>query len=271
MAIVLEPKYDQIKPFENGFARVELNKNWGIINTEGKELVEPAYAEIGNYFKNTTWARKDKTFGIVNSGKFIPVDGAEKIWDFETQDLTFAKKNGKIGFIDLKGNWVITPIYDKAKAFSKNLAPVCVGSKWGYINPKAEFVIEPTYSDAEVFSTNGLAPVKESNWGFINEAGKLVIPTQYGITSNGFVIALFVQQDKGFINGIARVKNEGKWGFLKPDGTVLGNQWFENAEVFSKSEKNYVSEVAAEKPKQETKQEAKPTAKAVKKSTAKKK
>lgn len=51
MAIVLEPKYDQIKPFENGFARVELNKNWGIINAEGKEVVEPAYAEIGNYFK----------------------------------------------------------------------------------------------------------------------------------------------------------------------------------------------------------------------------
>jgi hypothetical protein len=247
MAVVLEPKYDQIKPFENGYARVELNKNWGIINTAGKELVEPAYNEIGNYFKNTTWVRKDKTFGIISNGKFIPVDGAEKIWDFEIQDLTFAKKNGKIGFIDLKGNWVILPIYDKAKAFSKNLAPVLVGSKWGYINPKAEFVIPPTYSDAEVFGSNGLAPVKESNWGFINESGKLVIPTQYGITANG-IAALFVQQDKGFIDGLARVKNEGKWGFLKPDGTVLSNQWFENAELFSKSaERN----VLAEKPKTE--------------------
>jgi hypothetical protein len=248
---------------------VESNKKWGIINTAGKELVEPTYDEIGNYFKNTSWARKDKTFGIVSDGKFIPVDGAEKIWDFETQDLTFAKKNGKIGFIDLKGNWVITPIYDKAKAFSKNLAPVCVGSKWGYINPKAEFVIEPTYSDAEVFSSNGLAPVKEKNWGFINETGKIVIPTQYGITTNG-IIAMFVQQDKGFIDGVARVKNEGKWGFLKPDGTVVSNQWFENAELFSKSEKKEISEIAAEKPKQETKQ-AKPATKTAAKPAVKKK
>ena len=107
-----------------------------------------------------------------------------------------------------------------------------MGSKWGYINPKAEFVIEPTYSDAEVFSSNGLAPVKEKNWGFINETGKIIIPTQYGITANG-IIAMFVQQDKGFIDGIARVKNEGKWGFLNPDGTVVSNQWFENAELFS--------------------------------------
>ena len=162
------------------------------------------------------------------------------------------------------------PIYDKAKAFSKNLAPVCVGSKWGYINPKAEFVIPPTYSDAEIFSSNGLAPVKEKNWGFINESGKLVIPTQYGITANGFVIAMFVQQDKGFIDGIARVKNEGKWGFLKPDGTVLSNQWFENAELFSKSkERNSVSEVPAEKSKAETKPTAKAETKPATKPTAK--
>ena len=138
-----------------------------------------------------------------------------------------------------------------------------VGKKWGFINPEGKFVIEPTYSDAEVFSTNGLAPVKESNWGFINESGKLVIPTQYGITANA-IIAMFVQQDKGFIDGVARVKNEGKWGFLKPDGTVLANQWFENAELFSKSAEKpqpAAAPVSAEKPKQETKTAAKPAAK----------
>ena len=148
-----------------------------------------------------------------------------------------------------------------------------VGKKWGYINLKGTFVIEPTYSDAEVFSSNGLAPVKESNWGFINETGKLVIPTQYGITSNGFVIALFVQQDKGFIDGLARVKNEGKWGFLRPDGTVLGNQWFENAELFSQTAEREKKEIniAAESPKAETKAETKATAKPASKPVTKKK
>ncbi|MNL73211.1 hypothetical protein D3C87_1986450 [compost metagenome] len=65
---------------------------------------------------------------------------------------------------------------------------------------------------------------------------------------------MFVQQDKGFIDGVARVKNEGKWGFLKPDGTVLANQWFENAELFSKSaEKPQPAAAPAEKPKEEAK------------------
>ena len=83
---------------------------------------------------------------------------------------------------------------------------------------------------------------------------------------------MFVQQDKGFIDGIARVKNEGKWGFLKPDGTVVGNQWFENAELFSKTaEKNTPNEVVTEKAKPETKAETKPAKSGSKPATKKKK
>jgi hypothetical protein len=61
----------------------------------------------------------------------------------------------------------------------------------------------------------------------------MIIPTQYGI-SGGLFAMLFRDDEKGFVNGLARVTNEKKWGFLKPDGTVLGNQWYESAEPFKK-------------------------------------
>ena len=164
--------------------------------------------------------------------KFKSIEGVDKIWDFLQEDITYARKNDKIGFIDAKGNWVIQPKFDKVKAFVKNLAPVQIDKKWGFINRKGEIVVDYKYNDAEIFSTDGFAPVKEENWGFINETGKLVIPTNYGITVGGF--SMFKFEEKGFINGLARVKNEKKWGFLKPDGQVLGNQWFDNAEPFQK-------------------------------------
>ena len=136
-------------------------------------------------------------------------------------------------FIDLKGNWIIEPKYDKAKAFNKNLAPVLVGKKWGYVDLKGTIVIEPSYNEVEVFSTDGLAPVKDQNWGFVDTTGKLVIPTQYTISAGG-LFSFLKDDEKGFVNGLARVKNENKWGFIKLDGQVLGNQWFENAEPFQK-------------------------------------
>jgi hypothetical protein len=37
--------------------------------------------------------------------------------------------------------------------------------------------------------------------------------------------------EKGFVNGLARVKKDKKWGFIDKDGNVVG-KWHQNAEVF---------------------------------------
>ncbi|HEY0091861.1 MAG TPA: WG repeat-containing protein, partial [Flavobacterium sp.] len=230
--IILEPKYDLIKSFENGYARVKNNDRWGIIDETGKVIVEVMYDDVGTLYKNTTWAKNGDFYGLVSNGKFIALDGVDKIWDFRNTDITYAKKKDRVGFIDLKGNWVIEPKFDKAKAFVNNIAPVAVGKKWGYINKEGSFVIEPKFEDAEIFSADGLAPVKEKNWGFIDKSGKMVIPTQYGITAGG-LFSMFKEDEKGFVDGIARVKNDKLWGFINKEGQVLGNQWFENAELFN--------------------------------------
>lgn len=230
--IVLNPIYESIKSFEGNYARVKQNGKWGVIDKTGKVIVEPAYDDIGDYSKTTVWAQLGETFGLVIGGKFQPIAGCNKIWDFNGQEITYARKDKKVGFIDMTGKWVIEPKFDKARSFSKGLAPVQVGDKWGYINPKGEFVIQPSYPDAEVFSADGLAPVKIDQWGFVNTTGQLVIPAQYEITAG--LAFLTGRNQKGFINGLARIKKDKKWGFIDTKGNLLGNMWFENAEPFSK-------------------------------------
>mgnify|MGYP000152940954 CR=1 FL=1 len=145
----------------------------------------------------------------------------------------YARKEGKIGFINTKGKWIIEPKFDKAKSFSKDLAPVAIGKEWGFINKKGEVVVDFMFNDAEIYAEEGLAPVKkDKEWGFVNISGKLVIPAEYQITAGGF--GMFRKEEKGFVNGLARVKKGKKWCFLKTDGSILGNQWFENAELFQK-------------------------------------
>ena len=79
-----------------------------------------------------------------------------------------------------------------------------------------------------------LCPVKEKDWGFIDISGNIVIPTKYDINPGfGGLISMFTGESEfGFRNGLARVKFEKKWGFLNTKGEVLGNKWFENAELF---------------------------------------
>lgn len=47
---------------------------------------------------------------------------------------------------------VVKPEYDKAQPFSGGLAAVAVNGKWGYIDQSGTFVIEPRFNDAEAFT-----------------------------------------------------------------------------------------------------------------------
>ncbi|PIE50888.1 MAG: hypothetical protein CSA38_00980 [Flavobacteriales bacterium] len=232
--IILKPTYNKILKFDNGIAKINKGKLWGLINTEGKVIIEPIYKRIGSAYQNKiTIAQKDKVWGIINNGKFTPVPDAVKMWEFNGQNLTYAKsKNKKIGFIDKSGKWVIEPQFKKARAFSCGLAPVMTSKKWGYIDTTGKIVIEEKFKDAEIFSED-LAPVKNSKlWGFINKKGKLVIEDKYKINTMFSVFTKNAQ--RGFIRGMARVGFKNQWGYLLPNGKVLNNTWYDNAEPFVK-------------------------------------
>ena len=229
--LLIEPQFEIIKSFEGNFARAKKNSLWGIIDKSGKTVVPFEYDDIGEYHQNISWAQKHGSFGVINGVQFIEVD-ADKIWDFSPQKIAYAKKDDKIGFINSDGKWIIEPQFDKARAMNLDLAPISIGKKWGFVDINGKIVIDPQFEDAETFADNGLAPVKAKKWGFVDKNGTLVIPAESDITA-GFS-TLFKSNEKGFVDGLARVKKNKNWGFIDKSGKVLGGKWFQNAELFQK-------------------------------------
>lgn len=232
--MILPPSYKEIKSFDKGYAKFLQNEKWGLISKDGKVYLPAEYDDIDVSDNKVIVARKGTDWGLIDADKsFKKVDGAVKIWEFfgENATLTYAKKNDKIGFIDTRGNWVIEPQFEKARAFSHGLAPVNTGKAWGYIDSKGTMVIAAKFKDAEIFSNDGLAPVKQDKlWGFIDKTGTMVISDQYDI-SNALLGFIQGGDEKGFINGLARVKYKKSWGFINKSGQVTG-EWFDNAEPF---------------------------------------
>ena len=52
---------------------------------------------------------------------------------------------GKFGYIDKKGTFVINPQYVGAGLFSGDRAPVSVNSQWGYIDRDGKFAVNPQF------------------------------------------------------------------------------------------------------------------------------
>ena len=61
-------------------------------------------------------------------------------------------KEGKWGFIDTEGHYVINPQFDGAGLFSEGLARVKIDSKGGFIDAKGTIVINPQFDDVKSFS-----------------------------------------------------------------------------------------------------------------------
>ncbi|WP_061235900.1 WG repeat-containing protein [Leptospira weilii] len=90
------------------------------------------------------------------------------------------RKNCKLGYINISGQWAIEPEYDNADEFYDGLAQVTREGKTFLINERNEKIFEvPAAMYLRQFN-EGLAVVSsDGKYGYMNQVGELVVPLQY--------------------------------------------------------------------------------------------
>jgi hypothetical protein len=159
----------------------------------------------------------------------------------ETDNLFPVRKGNSFGFINDKGEMVISPQFAYAMPFAEGLAAVNVGGdawrnnmpsngKWGFINRSGKFVINPKYypfptsgkpfgpsgmanvlAEGYVFS-EGLAAVRiEERWVYIDQRDSVVIDPK----------AFRIQAARRFSEGLAAVRVGENWGYINRAGKLV--------------------------------------------------
>lgn len=132
--------------FIDGYAAVERNGKWGIINAKGRTVLPCEYDN-----------------NAMRPGCYTFYEG-----------LALIEKDGRFGFCDTKGNIVIPLSYDNAFFFSEGLAPVCSQGAWGYINRKGEEVIPFMFGPSSYFEYGRASVIYNSREYKINPSGQCV-------------------------------------------------------------------------------------------------
>lgn len=90
----------------------------------------------------------------------------------EEKELQYEKAdNGKYGYVDGKGNWVIEPKFDDAWRFIGEFAKVELDGKYGFIKTDGTYLVEPQLDEAGAFN-EGIAKVKlDGKWGIVKADG----------------------------------------------------------------------------------------------------
>lgn len=199
-SIVGSESFKDISFFRNGFATVTLKStsHKGVIDRNGNMVFEDKEGKYQDFeFLGSgifTAKISDNTFQFLNeSGIPIMESAYETGWSFQIrEDKISAMKNGKFGYLDLKGKEIIPFVYDDARSFSEGFAAVSKNGKWGFIDSNGSEVVPLIYDNVYSF-LNGLAPVAmKEKWGMIDKDGKIQIPLEY---------EQLYQDDEGVLQG----------------------------------------------------------------------
>ena len=242
---IIQPKFAFAGSFSDGLAQVILEDCVpkvdcgliGFIDKSGNLVVRPQFRAANDFHEGRAavkrgsdeWTFIDKTGAEITKQRFkADLKHSLVVTTDFSEGLAGVKVGGKWGFIDTKGEMVISPQFDEAGKFSEGLAAVFSQCRWGYIDKTGAFVIKPQFKFALEFS-EGLAVVdphpanegpcppgkSHGKLGYINRSGKLVIEPQFDLAFQ-------------FIKGVARVsivnpkdENDLKQGYIDKTGKYI--------------------------------------------------
>ena len=240
--IVIPARFEKAWPFSEGLGKVVVGNKLGFIDMTGALVIEARFDSATQFseglaavgFGEDFWHLKygyiDKKGVLVIPAQF---DRAQ-IFSEGLAAIGIGKDylSMKYGYIGKNGEFAIPVKFDGADRFSEGLAPVLVGEwadalddkrLWGYIDKSGKFEIKPAFYQARAFS-EGVAPIaaggmSKYSWGYLNLKDNLFIEFKY-------------EDADEFSDGLARVRLDGKYGYIDRTGDLVFPPLFQAASKF---------------------------------------
>jgi hypothetical protein len=210
--VAIPVKYDEVTQFNAGYARVQLNDKFFVLDKQGVEhpILDARVTDVKSFSENLApFTSADKKMGFINEEGKIVIEAQYKGEGYFSAGVAWVRtEDDKIGYIDKKGDWVIQPRFAAAKNFDPEtgLALVKLGDNWSYSNKNGEVFVPKGVKSSGDYS-NGLAwgRTADDKLGFIDSKGEWAIQPQFDAA-------------RDFKNNYASVKKDGKWGVIDKQG-----------------------------------------------------
>ena len=173
-------KYDVVGNFYNGYATVELNGKWNLVDTQGK-LVSPNqwFDLTSNFYNGYATVKLNGKWNLINTqGKLVsPNQWFDWIDNFH-DGYARVILNNKYNFIDTRGKlvspnqWFDYVVDD----FSNGYAIVELNNKCNFIDTRGKLVSPNQWFDVVDYFSNGYASVKlNGKWYKIDTKGNIEV------------------------------------------------------------------------------------------------
>lgn len=224
--------YDFINSYKNSRALFSSSDGkgkylYGYLDLNGGEIISSKYQEATDFSKDgkATVKVKDKEFNLINTnGQILNKYNYPFVGAFSEGTMPFQKEaEGKFGFIDEKGNEIISPQYSSAGPFEEGRAVVNtfqgVMNNYGLIDNKGNYIIKPEYNYIFLLGEGRYAIGKAI------DDKKPYLGSKYAIAdANGNILTDFIYYEvNSFEKGLASVYDEKNTYFIDRSGKKVAN------------------------------------------------
>lgn len=154
------------------------------------------------------YVTKNQSIFIDFKGRVITYCICEESKSVFSCGLIGVKKNGKWGFIDMKGNSICPFEFHYVHDFERGFAIVTKNNRYGVIDTKGMLIISLIYDDCIILDDNLFAVKKNDQWGVVDDKKNTIIPLNYNNIHQGG-------------EGLIAVKKNDKWGFVDYRGNIV--------------------------------------------------
>lgn len=148
--------FDEARIFKNSKAIVRVGSSWGIIDKEGKYILQP-------------------------SGSIETIVQDEDMFKFK-------EKNKNWGWLNSDGKVAIQPVFEEIMSFgNRDIAPVRQGTLWGYIDRNGKYVLDLQFKIAYPFiNDRAFVKFEDSYFATIDKNGTKDLQTKYQKFDNSY-------------------------------------------------------------------------------------
>lgn len=176
--IIVEPKYTSIQNLKDGrFIAENGYSDYIILDSDGNESLKLPYKYIGEFEDGYAIIEHNFKYGMIDDNANIVLKPQfDTIEHAYGANLYEVRKGMKYGLIDKKGNFILQPVYDSIIGFYEGAATIIKGDLYGAIDDKGRILFKPQFGYIGDWK-NGKALVMNGNkLGQINNKGEIVEP-----------------------------------------------------------------------------------------------
>lgn len=206
---------------------VERDGRWGFMDASGALVIPAEYDAAREFSEGLVGAREWRNGRHV--WDYLRPDGrvafTVEAWEaYPVHDgLARVNADGRWGFVDTTGAFVVNPFMNDARDFSEDLARVkTTGWRWGFMDPSGQLAIDAEYDHVEDFSDGRALFEDDAQFGYLASDGSVAIGAQF-------------DQARSFADGLAAVKVGDRWGYVSTDGRFVIQPRFISAGDFGEN------------------------------------